>query len=130
MARQKRATEARSTAFAAWLDAEIAAMVPPRTRSQLAAGIDSTRQTVNAWFTDGRTPTPELCRRIAKYLGKTEREVQLRAGHLAPGHDDPVAPELPSWFTKAIEGLEDWELQVVARTAQGLREARDHPGPA
>lgn len=94
----------------------------------LAAAIDSARQTVNAWFTEGRLPTTDLCKRIAKYLGLPEEEVLIRAGHLSPDHVY-VQPEVPGWFTAAIEGLEDWELQVVARTAQGLREAREHPQP-
>lgn len=124
MARPRARPDYPKSGFAVWLDGELARR--KRSRSMMAAAIGSARQTVNAWFTEGRMPTTELCGRVAKYLGVPEEEVLIRAGHLAEDHVYQQ-PDIPGWLTAALDGLEDWELQVVAATARGLREARQDP---
>lgn len=115
------------TEFAQWLSAELAR----RNSSQpkLAAAADIPRQTVNAWFNSWRIPGPDLCRKIAEYLHLPVEEVLIKAGHLPADHAY-TQPDIPGWLTAALEGLEEWELRVVASTARGLREARQDPSLA
>ena len=87
----------------------------------VASGIS--RSTVNAWFTDSRVPSPELCKLIAEYFHIPLEEVLIHAGHLAADHAYEQ-PDIPGWLTAALEGLTEDDLRVVAATALGLREVR------
>lgn len=124
MARARRHPERPPSAFAEWLTAELTRR--KLTRPQLAAYTGAASQTVNAWFTQDRLPSSDLCGKIAEVLHIPVEEVFIRAGHLAEDHVYQQ-PDMPGWLTAALEGLEDWELQVVAATARGLREARQDP---
>lgn len=109
------------TRFAEWLSAEMAQRGWNQT--QLAAYIGKRSQTVSAWFNEDRTPSPELCREVARVLHLPVEFVLEKAGHLTGA--DYAEPELPAWLTSVLEKLDPYELQVVGRTAQGLLALRD-----
>lgn len=96
---------------------------------KLAAAIDSAPQTVNGWLREGRLPGTDLCYRIAEYFHDDPDKWLYLAGHKPEGFEY-VPPEIPGWLSSALEGLEDWELRVVAATALSLREARSDPSLA
>ena len=110
------------TLFSDWLGQELSRR--GSNRAKLAAGIDSKPQTISAWFNEGRIPSPEFCRRVARYLHVPEESVLRIAGHLS-ADDAPEEPSLPAWLESLLTELDDFELHVVEDTARGLLRLRE-----
>lgn len=121
MPRPRTRPQSEPTAFATWLGEELVKKRSNQNKMAVATGI--ARATVNAWFSVGRIPTPELCKAVAEYLHVPEEEVLIRAGHLSPDHPYEK-PDIPGWLLDALNGLNEEDLRVVAGTARALREVR------
>ena len=114
------------SSFALWLDTELKRR--EWSRSYLAATMGKRAQTVYSWFNDGRVPSTELCRELARVLKIPPELVLVKAGHLAPD-TEITTPPVPGWLTDLLEQLTDDELTVVGATARGLLEVRQEKGP-
>ena len=116
-------------AFASWLQKQLELRGSSRTK--LAAAIDSSPQTVSAWYNEGRQPSTALCQRIATFLNEDVLVVLVEAGHLAANEEDrDYDPGLPAWLTSKLVRLDEYELRIISDTAQtlfDLRELREQP---
>lgn len=118
------------TEFAEWLDAELRSR--GLNRAQLAAYMNRPAQTVYAWFTDGRTPRPDICLDIARVLHVEADEVLRHAGHLPRTTDTTsrsARESVPSWLADLIAGLDDAEQRMLGATARELLRLREDRGP-
>lgn len=110
------------TSFARWLQDEMNSLDWDRSRLAQESGIPLS--TISSWFNSGVIPQTRAHRAaIATTLAVSLQYVDARCGDAT----DVPEPEYPALIRVALQGLEDWELQVVASTARGLREARQDP---
>lgn len=103
------------TAFSDWLAGELARR--GSNRAKLAAGIESKSQTVAAWFNEGRIPSPEFCRKVARYLHVPEEDVLRLAGHLSG--EVASDAEMPDWASM-LPSLTPKDAEFVGRLVADL----------
>ena len=93
-----------------------------RLPSQLAADLGVSHATVIRWLRGTDTPSPESCKKLAKYSGVPLERILSYAGHLP--EEAEIKSQWPGFVEYARERFPELDEQLIEAIAEIIEECR------